>query len=128
MTVGLVAQPILPAALLSTDAPVFETGVSLVAIAYAFWEPLVALGAIAALIFWSQRRGARATAFWSWAAANSYGAFILHAPLLVAVSRALDALDAAHGVALPLSVVATTLAAFGLTAVLRRSALVRRVV
>jgi peptidoglycan/LPS O-acetylase OafA/YrhL len=128
MTVGLVAQPILPAALLSTDAPVFETGFSLVAIAYAFWEPLVALGAIAALIFWSQRRGDRATAFWSWAAANSYGAFILHAPLLVAVSRALDALDAAHGVALPLSVVATTLAAFGLTAVLRRSALVRRVV
>jgi peptidoglycan/LPS O-acetylase OafA/YrhL len=128
MVVGLVGLPILPAALLSTDAPQFETGFSPAAIAYAFWEPVVALGAIAALILWSQRRGDRAATFWSWAAGNSYGAFILHAPILVAVSRALEAIGTPHGAALPLSVVATALAAFGLTAVLRRSALVRRVV
>ncbi len=128
MAAGLIALPMLPVALLSTDAPRFETGFSSAAIVYAFWEPLVALGAIAALIFWSQRRGNRAAAFWAWAAANSYGAFILHAPILVALSRALDALGAPHSVALPLSVIATALAAFGLTALLRRSALVRRVV
>lgn len=128
MTVGLVALPILPAALLSTDAPRFETGFSPAAVVYAFWEPLVALGAIAALIFWSQHRGDRAAAFWARAAANSYGAFILHAPILVAVSRALDAIGTPHGVALPLAVTATALSAFGLTALLRRSALMRRVV
>lgn len=128
MTVGLVALPILPVALLSTDAPRFDTGFSPAAIVYAFWEPLVALGAIAALIFWSQRRGNRAAAFWAWAAAHSYGAFILHAPILVAVSRAMDAVGTPHAAALPLSIVATALAAFGLTALLRRSALVRRVV
>jgi surface polysaccharide O-acyltransferase-like enzyme len=125
---GLFALPVLPAVLLSTDAPRFETGVSPAAIAYAFWEPLVALGAIAALILWSQCRGDRAAGFWSRAAANSYGAFILHAPILVAVSRALDAFGTPHCAALPLSVVATTLAVFGLTALLRRSAWARRVV
>ncbi|WP_137112629.1 acyltransferase [Rhodobacter sp. SY28-1] len=128
ITVGLAALPVLPAALLSIDAPRFETGFSVAAVAYAFWEPFVALGAIAGLIFWSQRRGNRAAAFWSWAAANSYGAFILHAPILVAVSRALDAHGTAYGLALPLSVVTTTLMAFWLSALLRRSALVRRVV
>ncbi|NNU80427.1 acyltransferase [Halovulum dunhuangense] len=128
MAMGLAALPILPAVLLSSDAPRFETGFSPAAIAYAFWEPLVALGAIAALILWSQRRGDRLADFWSWAAANSYGAFILHAPILVAVSRTLDAVGTPHGAALPLSVVGTTLAAFGLAALLRGSALVRRVV
>ena len=128
MTVGLVALPILPVALLSTDAPQFETGFSPAAIVYAFWEPLVALGAIAALVFWSQRRGNRAAGFWAWAAENSYGAFILHAPILVVLSRAMDTVGTPHPAALPLSVAATALAAFGLTAILRRSARVRRVV
>jgi peptidoglycan/LPS O-acetylase OafA/YrhL len=128
MTVGLVALPILPVALLSTDAPRFETSFSPAAIVYAFWEPFVALGAIAALISWSQRRGNRAAAFWAWAAANSYGAFILHAPILVAVSRAMDAVGVPHAVALPFSIVTTAFVAFGLTAILRRSARVRRVV
>ena len=128
MAVGLLALPILPAVLLATDAPRFETGFSAAAVAYAFWEPLVALGFIAALIAWSQHRGDRAAELWGWAAANSYGAFILHAPILVAASRLLDGLDTPHVVALPLSVAATALAAFGLTALIRQAALVRRVV
>ncbi|TFL16661.1 acyltransferase family protein [Jannaschia formosa] len=127
IAVGLAALPVLPAVLLSTDAPRFETGFSLAAISYASWEPLVALGAIAALIHWTQRHGDRAAAFWAWAAANSYGTFILHAPILVGLSRVLDALGVPYAVALPLSVAATALAAFGLTALLRRSAAVRRV-
>ena len=75
-----------------------------------------------------QRRGNRAPAFWTSAAAHSYGAFILHAPILVAVSRAMEAVGTPHAAALPLSVLATALAAFGLAATLRRSAHVRRVV
>lgn len=128
LTVRLVALPILPIALLSTDAPRFETGFSLAAIIYAFWGPLVALGVIAALILWSQYRSNRAAVFWAWVAANSYGAFILHAPILVAASRAMDAVGTPYAEALPLSVVATAVAAFGLTALLRRAAFVRRVV
>lgn len=128
MAIGVAALPLLPLALLSTDAPRFETGFSVAAVVYAFWEPLVALGAIAALLLWSQRRGDRGAVFWSWAAANSYGAFILHAPILVAVCRVLEVSGIGDGVALPLSVVLTAVLAFGLTALLRRSALVRRVV
>ncbi|NKX44650.1 acyltransferase family protein [Roseicyclus persicicus] len=125
---GLVALPLLPAVLLASEAPRFETGLSAAAVAYALWEPLIALGAIAGLLLWSQARGGRAARVWGWAAANSYGAFVLHAPILVAVCRSLDAVGTSHGAALPLSIVATTLAAFGLTAVLRRSALVRQVI
>lgn len=128
MAIGLLALPLLPAVLVSTDAPRFETGFSAAAIAYAFWEPLIGLGVIAALILWTQRRGDRAAGFWGWTADNSYGAFILHAPILVAVSQALDALGTPHGLALPLSVAVTVLLAFGLTAVMRRAALLRRVV
>jgi hypothetical protein len=128
MAVGLVALPLLPLALLSTDAPRYETGFSAATVVYAFWEPLVALGAIAALLLWSQRRGNRRAGLWAWGAANSYGAFILHAPILVAVCRVLDEAGIVEALALPLSVVVTAALAFGLTALLRRSALVRRVV
>jgi peptidoglycan/LPS O-acetylase OafA/YrhL len=128
MAVGLVALPLLPLVLLSTDAPRFETGFSVPAVVYAFWEPLVALGAIAALLLWSQRRGNRRAGLWAWGAANSYGAFILHAPILVAVCRLLDVSGIRDVLALFLSVVLTAVLAFGLSALLRRSALVRRVV
>ena len=128
IAVGLAALPLLPAVLLSTEAPRFETGLSAAAVTYAFWEPLIALGAIAALILWSQRRGARSARAWGWAAANSYGAFLLHAPILVAVSRSFDLAGTPHGAGLPLSIVVTTLAAFGLTALVRRSRLVRRMI
>ncbi len=53
---GLAALPALPLVLFSADAPRFETGFSAAAVVYAFWEPLVALGAIATLIGWSERR------------------------------------------------------------------------
>ncbi len=128
IVVGLVSLPLLPMALLSADAPRFETGFSLVAITYAFWEPLVAIGAIAGLIHLSRACGSTAAAFWSWMAENSYGAFIVHAPVLVAVCRVLDALEASHAAALPISICTTALVAFGTTAVLRRSKLVRQAI
>jgi peptidoglycan/LPS O-acetylase OafA/YrhL len=128
MLVGMLALPLLPAVLLTDDAPRYETGFSLAAVTYAFWEPLVALCAIAALIAWSRSRGARGGTFWTAAAANSYGAFILHAPILVAASRALAAFDTPHAAALPLATAATVALAFGATGVLRRSALIRRVI
>jgi peptidoglycan/LPS O-acetylase OafA/YrhL len=128
MLVGVLALPLLPVVLLTNEAPRYETGFSLAAVTYAFWEPLVALGAIAALIAWSRSRGARGGAFWTAAAANSYGAFILHAPILVATSRALAALDTPHAAALPLATATTVAFAFGATGVLRRSAVIRRVI
>ena len=126
--VGALALPLLPVVLLADDTPQFETGFSLAAVTYAFWEPLVAAGAIAALIAWSRSRGDHGGAFWTAAAANSYGAFILHAPILVAASRALAALDTPHAAALPVATTATVALAFGATGILRRSALIRLVI
>lgn len=125
---GLVALPILPAVLLSTDAPRFETGFSGPAIVYAFWEPLVALGAIAALIRWSQRSDDRLSALWSSLAENSYGAFILHSPILVAFSRVLENFASPNGLTLLVCVAATVVTAFSLTALIRRSLILRRVI
>ncbi|PWK52777.1 acyltransferase family protein [Silicimonas algicola] len=128
LAVGAAALPVLPMALLSTDDPAFETGLSLAAIVYAFWEPLVALGAIAGLIALSRRPGLVSARARTRAAANSYGAFILHAPILVATSRALDAFGLSNGPALIVSVTATVTIAFVVTDVLRRSPLIRRVI
>jgi fucose 4-O-acetylase-like acetyltransferase len=124
---GLLAVPILPVALLTDPDPRFETGFSPAAIIYALWEPLIALGAIAGLVAAARARGSAAARLWSAAAANSYGAFILHAPLLVVASRSLEAAGVPHAFAFPASAAATVVAAFGFTALLRRSAAVRRI-
>lgn len=128
MLVGALALPILPAVLLTDAAPRYETGFSTAAVVYAFWEPLVALGVIAGLLVWSRRSGSHHAALWQAWAAQSYGAFILHAPILVALSRALAALAVPAAAALPVATVGTAALAFGATAVLRRSAIIRRVI
>lgn len=126
--IGTLALPVLPVVLLLAGPDSrFESGFSAAAVTYALWEPLVAMGAIAVLVAWARGRGDAGSAFWTWAAGNSYGAFVLHAPLLVATSRALEALGTPHAVALVLSVISTLAAAFACTAALRRSAVVRRV-
>ncbi len=66
----------------------FEGGWNFNALYYAFWDPLVAWGVILGLL-WSARNFAnKATPLTAWLAANAYGAFILHAPILVACSVA----------------------------------------
>lgn len=126
LIVGLAALPMLPLALAATQAPRFETGFSLAAIVYAFWEPLVALGAIAGLLAWSRRRGDRGAAFWRWAGANGYGAFILHPPILVGATRALAETGTPAMVAGPLATIAAIALSFTLSALARRSRILRR--
>lgn len=124
--VGLLALPILPLGLLLDPTGRVETGLSPAAIAYAFWEPLVATGVIAGLVVAARALPAGGR-LWSAAAACSYGAFVLHAPILVAASRALESLGASHAIALPVSAATTIVAAFVATAALRRSASIRNV-
>lgn len=124
---ALAVFPLLPVVLLAMSDPVFETGFALPAITYALWEPLIALGIVPALILWAQSPSRLPSAFWSRAAANSYGAFVLHAPLLVIVCRLLDHAGTPKTLALPVATLITALLAFHLAAILRRSAAVRRV-
>jgi hypothetical protein len=66
----------------------YSGGLGLPAIVYAFWEPLVAWGVIAVLLVRFRRHGSTPDARWQRWVDNAYGAFVLHAPVLVAVSLA----------------------------------------
>ena len=130
--VSLVTAPLLPAMILvgeQMDVPLasFGGGWNWAALAYAMWEPLVAWGIIACLLYWGRLRLNRPSKFWAHLSSNAYGAFVVHAPVLVLVSLGFS------GTALPTPVkfllVATlaTLLSFGIAFVLRASALIRKV-
>lgn len=125
--VGLAVLPLLPIVLVTSGDHTFETGFSPAAITYALWEPLMALAIIPSLILWGQRRSALPRAVWHWAADNSYAAFIVHAPILVASCRAADAISLPPLLALTLSTLLGTCAAFSCGALLRTSELLRRI-
>ncbi len=61
-------------------------GLGLAAVVYAFWEPFVAWGIIASLLYVFRTRFNRASARWSRWSSQAYGAFIVHAPVLVGIS------------------------------------------
>jgi peptidoglycan/LPS O-acetylase OafA/YrhL len=63
----------------------FNTGFSIPAIVYAFWEPFVAWGIIAAYLVWFRENSNRPSVVWQYLGVRAYAAYILHAPVLVAV-------------------------------------------
>ena len=64
----------------------FYGGLGLPAIVYALWEPFVAWGIIAALLVVFRTRFNRPSARWGTWSRNAFGAFIVHAPILVGLS------------------------------------------
>lgn len=89
--VSLVAIPALLGMMAASGAlegkPVeVSTGWGFPTVFYAFWEPLVAWGLIAALLTVAQARFNRPSARWSSWSAQAYGAFVVHAPVLVGIS------------------------------------------
>jgi peptidoglycan/LPS O-acetylase OafA/YrhL len=67
----------------------FAGGMGLPAVVYAFWEPFVAWGVIATLlVLFRERFNAPSPAWQTWGAL-AYGAFIVHAPVVVGASVAL---------------------------------------
>lgn len=64
----------------------FNGGLGLTAVVYAFWEPLVAWGIIASLLHVFRTRFNCPSERWSRWSSNAYGAFIVHAPILVGLS------------------------------------------
>jgi surface polysaccharide O-acyltransferase-like enzyme len=63
-----------------------STGWGFPAVFYAFWEPLVAWGLIAALLVVAQARFSQPSARWSAWAGQAFGAFIVHTPVLVGLA------------------------------------------
>lgn len=71
----------------------FNGGMTLPAVVYAFWEPFVAWGVIATLLLFRERFNAPSAAWQAWGAL-AYGAFIVHAPVVVGASVALAGWEA----------------------------------
>lgn len=69
-------------------------GFSLPSITYAFWEPFVAWGVIALLLWQFRVRFNHPSATWEAWGGCAYGAFIVHAPIIAALAIALRGWDA----------------------------------
>jgi glucan biosynthesis protein C len=92
--VSLCALLSLPVVLLSAHGQgAFEGGWNLYALYYALWDPLVAWGIILGLLFVTRRYWSRATPLTRWLSANAYAAYIVHPPVVVAMSLAAAHLD-----------------------------------
>ncbi len=130
--VSMASLPMLPVLLLvfqrmGIPETGFAGGWNLAALAYALWEPLVAWGVIGGLLVWGRRHLNQRSRAWPFWTANAFGAFVVHAPVLVAVSLASASLDW-HPLAkwLCVSSVATVLS-FALSSVLRRVPAIQKV-
>jgi fucose 4-O-acetylase-like acetyltransferase len=64
----------------------FTSGLSWAAIAYAFWEPFIAWGMIAAWLLVFRRHMNRPSGIWTWLNRRSYALYIIHPVVLVGLS------------------------------------------
>jgi peptidoglycan/LPS O-acetylase OafA/YrhL len=64
----------------------FSGGLSWTAILYAFWEPFVAWGLIAAWLLLFRAYMNRPSGVWTWLNRRAYAVYIIHPPVLVGVS------------------------------------------
>jgi peptidoglycan/LPS O-acetylase OafA/YrhL len=64
----------------------FGSGFSWTAILYAFWEPLVAWGLIAAWLLFGRARMNQPSGCWNWLSRRAYAVYIIHPPILVGVA------------------------------------------
>jgi hypothetical protein len=93
----VVAIPLLPVALVVGDQigqTDFTTGFSFPAIFYAFWEPIVAWGIIAGLLWIFHLRFNEPSKRWGGLARHTYGAFIVHPPVIVTIALLLENMPA----------------------------------
>ncbi len=93
--VALFAWPTMPLAILyvvSTNAGArsnFSGGLTWPAVLYAFWEPFVAWGLIAAWLLIFREHMNRPSRFWDWLNRRAYAVYIIHPPVLVAIALVL---------------------------------------
>ena len=64
----------------------FSGGLSWPAIFYAFWEPFVAWGLIAAWLLFFRARMNQPSPFWNWLNRRAYAVYIIHPPVLVGIA------------------------------------------
>jgi fucose 4-O-acetylase-like acetyltransferase len=88
----VIAWPCLPVGIAASHAlsrggaSNFSGGISWTAILYAFWEPFVAWGLIAAWLLWFRERMNQPSGVWSWLGRRAYAVYIIHPVVVVGVS------------------------------------------
>lgn len=88
LAIAALAIATLPLMVLSRGAAGgFEGGWNWNALYYAMWEPFVATGAILALFAWAATPARQSGSMARWFGANAFGAFVVHPPVVVALSR-----------------------------------------
>lgn len=105
----------------------FEGGRNLPALVYAFWEPFLAWGLIAALLQHFQRRHNAPSPRWDALGDQAFAAFVLHAPVLVGTSLLLRGWGAPALLKWAVATVLAFAASLALGALLRQTAVLRRV-
>jgi fucose 4-O-acetylase-like acetyltransferase len=126
-----IAIPLLPAALIvgeSFGATNFATGLSFPAVFYAFWEPVAAWGVIAGSLWYFQLRWGERDRRWGFLSRQSYGAFILHPPVIVGAALLMEPLPLPPIVKFLLLTTVGTAVSFSAAWVIRKIPLVRNVV
>lgn len=122
--VSLLALPVLFVAVAlagSGGRPVdVNGGFSLPAVVYAFWEPFVAWGVIALLLYRFRIHFNQPAGRWRRWSAQAYGAFIVHAPVLVALSVLAADWQAPALLKFAAVTLASVLVSFALAGALRR--------
>jgi hypothetical protein len=130
--VALYTVPLLVATAAATGALAgravdFSGGLGVAAVVYAFWEPLVAWGVIARLLVGFQSRHHTPGSRWQRWDACAYGAFIVHAPLVVGLSVLLAAWPLPPALKFVLVLAGGTVLSFVLAGALRQLPGARRV-
>jgi fucose 4-O-acetylase-like acetyltransferase len=124
---AIVAVPVLPAVVLwgGGDA---RTGFTLSSIVYAFWEPVVAGGLIGGSLWYFEMRFSERDRRWGFLSRQSYGAFILHPPVLVTLALVLNGLPLPAVVKFVLLTAGGAVVSFSLSWTLRKLPFVRNVI
>jgi peptidoglycan/LPS O-acetylase OafA/YrhL len=87
VVIAFIVWPTLPLGwVLAGGKANFNTGLSWAAFLYAFWEPFVAWGLIAAWLLVFRERMNRPSAFWDWLNRRAYAVYIIHPPVLVGIA------------------------------------------
>ena len=82
-----VAWPVLPLAwMLAGPKANFNTGLGWAAFLYAFWEPFVAWGLIAAWLLVFRKYLNQPSSLWAWLNRRAYAVYIIHPPILVGIA------------------------------------------
>lgn len=106
----------------------FNGGLGRPAIVYAFWEPFVAWGVIATLLVLFRERFNTPSPTWQSWGTQAYGAFIVHAPILVGLSVAIAGWALPPALKFAIVGVAATVGSFAVAAGLLKLPGLRRVI